>query len=450
MIERINLQQYKGYVGGSSVTHSAFSNMVSKIISDELTALDIKECSVYDFKGSTTEHLSAGNPDTRLVIFANTGFHGYEKDRKLIATQKYKLDKELTIGNVPNKYLNFFTPNENAHIFYSENNIPIFEWNKDGWQINILFNIFSSPSETTEKIFRYIMKRVNDEILKELAKEASWIHTSNKEKLTKTFQDQVKRSKERLIVRDEQDLANLEINVKDYKVRLKNAFESIYQKRRSIEAERTALENIAKTVIDDLNLIAKNNKVKDIQIKNGKIIIYTNPLTISADNGKKYYGGEYRIELKPENAEVLFFGSTKKPGYWTQADCHPHVNGRTGEACLGNAAPMIAELSAQMQIYALSLIAISFLEAANTSDSAGKRVVNWDEITENGSIIKVKHEKCAACEEDFPEGELHTVYDEIFVNENGEQVLEGEHLVCGDCRDNCYHYVDDLDGFVRD
>jgi len=275
--------------------------------------------------------------------------------------------------------------------------------------------------------------------------EFSWKFTQNKPNLTQSLVENIKRQKEIRINNDLMEIRNLENKIREFKRNIKNFHENCAVRRRSVETEMAYMANVSNSLIKDLDSIVNHPKIKDIQIKENKFIVFTEPLIITSDQNKRYLGGEFRIEIKPENTEIRFYGGIPNRSYWTDHDPHPHVNGRSNEACLGNIDSTIAELCASMEIYAIVMTAVDFLESANTHDVAGRRVINWQEIDENGNHIEsTPMIECNYCGNMFNEDELNTAWE----GEDDEGV-HGEQLVCNTCLED-YYYTNDNGDYIQD
>ena len=172
---------------------------------------------------------------------------------------------------------------------------------------------------------------------------------------------------------------------------------------RELNSEEADEEDLIDNLRNDLDLIIKHDKVKDIIVEKNLFTVFTNPLYIYSDRGRKYYGGNFTIKININNTSIKFNSDNKRQSYWTNNDPHPHVNGADGSACLGNVASTIAELCSQVQLYPLVLICIDFLESANTEDSAGKNIRNWQEVDNDNNPIKVEQEYyCDECGKVYP------------------------------------------------
>lgn len=439
-IQNISINTHKKYIGGSQTTHSNSKRWIQDTIRTKLTSLDVSDVDIYRICGE--KHTYDAGSERRLCIFLYGTQNNDNEDVKLETYEK--------INGLENAFVHFLAPagGESSVLIKSEEGRILAEYFRNKWELNILFDLFSEFNNVHKKIFEFIMSEFERLVWYPKTLENSWKFSQNKAALTNRFTSALRRTKEDAIRTDERSLRDMKSSIEDYKRKIKSYSESIAQKMRYIETEKTNLNNVEGSLIKDLDLIIQNEKIKDLHIKDNIFIIHTNPLYIYADNGKKYYGGEYRVELNPENTDVRFFGGTPRRSYWTERDPHPHVNGSDGHACLGNVSSTIAELCAQMQIYALVMICVDFLESANTEDAAGRKVVNWDEVKEDGTIIPANEARkvvCHHCGNRVEPESLSWVYEDY--DDDGDPC--NSHQVCQSCANRDYTYDEEYSEYVR-
>ena len=165
-----------------------------------------------------------------------------------------------------------------------------------------------------------------------------------------------------------------------------------------------------------------------------KLIVETDNIIIQDEDGNKYLGNNFKIVFNFERYNVRFYGLDDdlcRKSYWTNYDPHPHVDGSTGVACLGDAGSMLSISMNEKELYASYIIALNFLQQVNTEDVAGKNIGNWDCIDDEGNIIDNPHHKtytCSCC---------------------GAEIEEDERFECNDCGEiicvNCFRY--NVDGY---
>ena len=451
-IGRIVINDYKKRLGGSADNHSRFVNELPRIIGSELTYANIQHLDLYNLEEERHKY-EAGRQHERIVIFSNATAQGADDTMELISPEK--------INGIENTFTRFLSPKGNGILIASEHGIPLAEWHEDTHELNILFDLFRTYNRETIGIFTFIMKEFNQLVWFPKTLENSWKHSQDKVKLTDRFTDAIKRQKEARLQQDIRQANQWENELNEYRRRIKQVSDNLIQKRRQVAVEQESIKNVSEGLIKDLDLIIGNEKIDDLHIKDGKFVIYTKPLYIYSDKGRRYYGGKYTIELNPENSDVRFFGDNPRQGFWTPQDPHPHVSGRDGTPCFGNVSSTIAELCSQMQIYALTMVCIDFLESANTADVAGGHVHNWDEVDEEGNIISTHHHdneeddensetlQCQYCDERVHPDTIRLAYNDIAGDgEVGYYVID-EIYVCENCLENEFHYNEDVEEYIR-
>lgn len=310
-------------------------------------------------------------------------------------------------------------------------------------QLNILIDALKEPDNFD--VFTYIIMQLNELVVKKFGQINSWKNTSSKQLIIDRLQRKFNTDKSETIRRLERNIRDKQARIEEYRGSLTEVFRGLQQSMRDLEKERSSDENVSDVVIKDLDILSKEEKIKDITItNNGEFEIYTNVLTIYDENNNKYYGGEFKILLDMINSSVKFFNNEGWHGFWTDKDPHPHVNGNGGYPCLGNLDATVAELSSQYQLYPLVLMCIEYLESVNTADSAGAHIRYWDKLDEEDNRIPADKNagrvECEHCGEYVEEDDLRTAYNEIIIDEDGDYELYGEHLVCDDCLVGNYEY----------
>lgn len=433
MIRTMNIHEYKRLMGGSQATHQQWKEFIQGNLSSLLPSLDIEGVDVYNMPAERHNY-RAGNEE-RLIIFLNAvGAH----DGAVI-------------------HEGYLPPHPEHQIIAKDGDIILAQYNPVYNELTILFDVTKTYDTHHRELFTSILRNFEEQVWLPKTYENSWKHTQNKQALASRFTVQIKNQKERAIRDDERRITELEDRIRNYTRELKTFHDQITSKRRFVTTEREAMNNVGASLIKDLDLIIQNPKVSDLYIKDGKFIVHVPKVYAYDKHDKRYYIGNMRIELQPENAMVAFFGDNPRQSYWTHHDPHPHVNGRNGEGCLGNVAGTIAELSSQMQLYPLVLMCIDYLESVNIDDPAGRKVTNWDEVDEDGNIIRMGGEEpeeedmepsytCSHCGEPQYDENDTMVYDGI----DDDDHLYGERYVCPRCLDRHYHYNDDHEEYIAD
>ena len=298
-------------------------------------------------------------------------------------------------------------------------------------QMNIYFDLLAQPKTFIELFFALVKETHEKEALK-----TSWYKgevDTIKEQIDKLFQrdhkKEMKREKDRLL--------SFQEKMETYRRELANAIRNYTMTNQKIMLLEKGGNHITDKIVEQLDLLKTVPKILDIKFENNMFYIYTDDLYIQHDKtDQRYHAGKYKIELNLQDNDVRFYNlTTTRRSHWGNGCHHPHVS-NTGAACLGNVASTIAELSAEHEIYSLSIIAINFLESVNTDDVAGRNIFRWDEVDENNNIISTgkEHEMCDFCEEhDYP---IIRVYREI--DEDGD--LYNYEYMCKSCAQEQGHY----------
>ena len=89
---------------------------------------------------------------------------------------------------------------------------------------------------------------------------------------------------------------------------------------RIISNEEEYMDKVIENLINDLDLISKHEKIKDIRIIDDMFEIETNHLNIFTEQGDEYEGGEYTIKIRMDRVSVLFEGNNRRKSYWSVQD----------------------------------------------------------------------------------------------------------------------------------
>lgn len=318
-----------------------------------------------------------------------------------------------------------------------------------------------------------IIEKIDENVYKKKRYKNSWFFIENKDMFIKNISNIMLEQKETQLNQEKQKLNETRLDLHQIRERIIRLFgqESLHINK--IEAIENKYKNIEENIDKEVRLIIKNPKVNNMFYEEGKIIISTKPLFITSDRGYTYYGGAFEIKINLNNADVRFISTSpevKHHAYWTERDAHPHVNGETGEACLGNIGPTVIELCAQLALFPLVNILIDFLESANTSDAAGKHIYKWQrvEVYDNGTYKELSYDDldekekdyirnydddddedyddeydhwCEHCEQGF-NGTYYSAYYELDTSGEFDNLM----IICENCRDNHYDYAEDPDG----
>lgn len=161
---------------------------------------------------------------------------------------------------------------------------------------------------------------------------------------------------------------------------------------------------------DQFKLSVKLPKIKSISLlENGTMRVRTRDLFITTtDTGRlrKFFVGSWEVTADPggrywfksNNKEELGFRSS----IWGNNTVHPHISGRDGHGCLGNAATPLQLYLKTGAVKAMALFILGYLESVNIEDSAGRWL---------GAVKEVMLDKDGAPMHE-PDGNY------LFVNEN--------------------------------
>lgn len=302
--------------------------------------------------------------------------------------------------------------------------------------------------ETIKRHFSIYM----EEAVKPFAERNSWLNRRANPALRQRIKNYLSQTNEQ-IARDARDRAQGAQNrIDEYTRKLKENYDKYRTAMNDLaKAENAEVEGLD-AFIKGLDAVAEHPKVTKLEVEDTNVVIGIGNVHTFAqvrDKERRFYLGDMEIKINISNTDVKFFNTNNpREGFWTNRDPHPHVNGSDGRACLGNVGTTIAELCSQMEIYALFLVCLDFLENANTEDPAGKKVINWDECDEQGNPIAkagTYHEDdtdegryCPRCEEHCDEDDFREVLTQ-FNTETGAH--EDHEDWCGGCTadDATYH-----------
>lgn len=435
-----------------STSHCDLQRELTSIIRNTLTDLSVPIIDIYMLSHPYHQH-AAGKATERLVIFIN-GTEGSKNNEPVI-------NDKSTLFGTESPFTKFLPARGDGYIIKSDEGVPVAEWFDDFWELNILFDLFNDSTDLNNKlkIFTAIMKAFNEQVWFPKILASSWKFGNQKEQLYASFSSLIKTQKEKSIAQDRRQISQWENDLAAYQRASKQLYDQIFQKRRQLIANEDYINEILSVLITDLDILVKNEKIKDIRIDQEFITIFTVPLRIYASNHKIYQGGEYTIKINMFTSDVYFDSTCKRRSYWSLKDPHPHVDGQTKKACLGNIDSTVAELCSQMQLYALTMILIDFLESANVADAAGKCVVNWPEIDEEGNPVYTSDcddDYDDDCDDDYDDDDddddndtcddcgsifdgLTQVWNDLCIRDDGTYPINERH-VCDDCRDDFYHW----------
>lgn len=173
---------------------------------------------------------------------------------------------------------------------------------------------------------------------------------------------------------DAKKLQERKANVQSLRRRLRHAIsEARAKERKLLTDENVDLDEFG---IEYENLM-KVKYVKDVQVEKNAIVIYTDILNCKDERtGILHEIGAFRIALPFTGSMPSWKNQTRLVNGMKERQHAPHV-WPDGTACLGNTADIFPKLFAQRQWSIAAQLAIEFVQAANTSDSAGKHISSW-------------------------------------------------------------------------
>lgn len=435
-INNILINKYVVPYGGIVEKENERIEDIKKTIADTIDLQNNDFCvEVYNMNSELGEY-NLGTPNKKLFIL-NSYSHETKQGGEVTYT-KYG----ITLPYVGDGLL--IIDDEGVAVAeYRENIGSETKWNT--CQLNILIDAFKDENYY---IFKYIMEQFNEKVAVQLKYANSWSKSKNKEALLSNIENTFKVQAENTLRQIKNSIEESRGEIDRYKRNIINRSKALQEQIRKYEYEKNNMSTPTEKLTKDLDLIVKEERVKDVVIEDGLFKVHTNELNIYADNDYVYEGGKYIIKININNGDIRFFGDKPVQGFWTAKDTHPHVDGSTGRACLGNLDSTVAELCSQNQLYPLTLACLDFLESTNTNDPAGKYVVNRNRIDENGEVVKKEFKQCEECGEEYDiDVDFITVYNQINIDEDGDIEYEGEHEVCENCLDG-YIYVDDADEYA--
>lgn len=152
------------------------------------------------------------------------------------------------------------------------------------------------------------------------------------------------------------------------------------KERRMLTDESVNLEEFG---LEYENLM-KVKYVKDVKVEKDAIVILTEVLNCRDERTGIYHEmGAFKISLPMNGTSPRWQNLTRQVNGMRTGQHAPHV-WADGSACLGNTQDIFPRLFAQRQWSIAAQLAIEFVQAANTSDAAGKYVNSWPRATNAG------------------------------------------------------------------
>jgi len=173
---------------------------------------------------------------------------------------------------------------------------------------------------------------------------------------------------------DPKKLQERKSNVQSLRKRLTHAVSEARAKERKLLTDENV--NLDEFGIEYENLM-KVKYVKDVKVEGNAIVIFTDILNCRDERtGILHEIGAFRIMLPFTGTMPSWKNLTRTVNGMKAGQHAPHV-WPDGTACLGNTADIFPKLFAQRQWSIAAQLAIEFVQAANTSDAAGKYISSW-------------------------------------------------------------------------
>ena len=405
---------------------------------------EVLEANLFYFDHMSKRIFNVSSPK-RFDIFVHATFEHYEEVDVIVQID----EASYAIKQYKPKYEEGVTP-------ILQNGTEVAFYHKDRQSLYIPYNLEGLGNRIAASFITTILDLFNEQVLAQIANKNSWVKTDEREMLIERIKKNVNGDPERRKREAEQRVKDMQESV-DYHIReLKNRYDRFEQAKKELAALMEDGEGLD-DFLKELDLIAKHPGVTDVVIEQDFIKVHVSDVSAYVDvagEERKFYIGNMRIDMNIRNTDIKFFGDNPRKSHWTSHDPHPHVDGDSGTACLGNVGASIAQLCSQKKAYALFLVCLDFLQNANTDDVAGKNIVNWDEIDEEGNIINEGGTLttgntfyCERCENDHDEEEVDSFL--VYTEFRDGEVFESE-TWCEHCRSDYATYHEELGETIDD
>ena len=326
---------------------------------------------------------------------------------------------------------------------------------KEDHDIYIYHDYQQYPEAKQLALIEATFKYIKEQILDKKGMENSWIHSADKESLLVKFKKRIEDANKRNLSEDKSRLEDYTAKVAQYQRDLKSYYDQMARLMKQIEMVESGNSDVQSKLVKEMNDIAEHPRVTDLRIEGDFVTASIKDVIATDKKDRQFYIGNFQVKINTSNSEVKFFGDNPRRSHWTAQDPHPHVNGRTGQACLGNVSATIAELCSQNELYALVMVCIDFLESANIDDPAGKHVNNWDKMNEDGSIptpeqvavAQAETVQCQRCDNVIDTGEERH---EVYTSYDGDGDVSGAQTWCNTCRGDYATYSEHTESVLED
>ncbi len=395
-----------------------FTTKLQKMLNASIkkTIQDIEKLDIFNFSGR--RNLFSGTTGKRELIFL------YASPTNTIIQDEYKIRTSTTMFGVDTQGFNLLLPasTEGFKDLRTPEGEVFAQHSLERNSIYILADVQSLEEGDALNLYKAMFEYIKTEIYDKKGMENSWKYTSDKDTLSRKFQKRIEESSNRIIADDKERLERSERKIHDYQREIKQTYDNVILLRRTIESAERNTVDAKEKVINELDAIAEHERVSDLRIENGILKVSIPDVYAIDKKDRRFYIGNFVVDINLDNSDVKFFGDNPRRSHWTAKDPHPHVNGRDGKACLGNIASTIAELCSYNELYALVMTCLDFLENANIDDSAGKNVVNWEQVDKDGKPTQETPQEVQDDEDDYDDISWECEYTGNIMDEDDEQV----------------------------
>lgn len=423
---------------------------ISKYLDTEQLQTDIKECATahsFIFEKIEIHHLNT--PMVHRFVFHEPGKTTLHVVGNTSAFETYGTipltysGVELTV-KIPEEF-----PTEFVGIY--ENDSLIAYYDKPNATLYLPFEL-TLEAALVQELYARVLNLFYSQHAPRFIDKESW--TDNAEGLKEDIIKTLSRNTERQIQQTKQSIDRTENEINAYRQQLHKYIENRLKYLKELEALNTPDEKFFNNFFTSIDQIRNHPGVREVKIKRDYLHIEVDNVHCYAELSgveKRFYIGNMRIELNFMRPDTRFYGDNPRQSCWTARDPHPHVDGSSGHPCLGNAESSLIELIAQKEMYAAFLVCLDFLENANTDDPAGAKVINWDEVDEEGNIIReggVRETKtCHNCEEEHDVSEVD-FYRVATAYDGEHDVVSNRRNFCQDCYDSESIYNEHAETYV--
>lgn len=142
--------------------------------------------------------------------------------------------------------------------------------------------------------------------------------------------------------------------------------------------------------------ILKISHVESLCCDESTISVKTNDIYVrDPRDGEVFHLGKFLITINVNHGDrrtrpISWKNLTQRIDAFEESMHAPHVF-RAGNACLGNAEPMITDAITKRNVYEMVMVAVEFIKSVNVDDPAGRLVRRWphvnkDEVPESANL----------------------------------------------------------------